>query len=182
MRTSLWQSLLENLARNLRHQQDSVRLYEIGRVYLPDAEGGQGGAAGGGGAAGAGLRLWGPRAARTWTEKDAQTDFFDAKGAVETVLAAVHVDGATFHPAETAPLHPRATAEVRAADGQAPGWVGELHPRSAKALGLPEGIQLFSLDLEALTRRPSWSRRTTALQVPGHLPGPGGGGPAGAAQ
>lgn len=152
MRTSLWQSLLENLARNLRHQQDTVRLYEIGRVYLPDAEGGQGARPAAVERLELASVLWGPRAARTWTEKDAQTDFFDAKGAVETVLAAVHVDGATFHPAETAPLHPRATAEVRAGDGQHLGWVGELHPRTAKALGLPDGIQLFSLDWEALTR------------------------------
>jgi phenylalanyl-tRNA synthetase beta chain len=151
MRTSLWQSLLENLSRNLRHQVDSVRLYEIGRVYLPDPEGGQGERP----AATERLELagviWGRRAARTWTEKDAQADFFDAKGALETVLSAVHADGVTFHPAESAPLHPRATAEVRTKEGAHLGWVGELHPRTAKALSLPEGVYVFSAEWSAVT-------------------------------
>jgi phenylalanyl-tRNA synthetase beta chain len=151
MRTSLWQSLLENLSRNLRHQVDSVRLYEIGRVYLPDPEGGQGERP----AATERLELagviWGRRAVRTWTEKDAQADFFDAKGALETVLSAVHADGVTFHPAESAPLHPRATAEVRTKEGAHLGWVGELHPRTAKALSLPEGVYVFSAEWSAVT-------------------------------
>lgn len=151
MRTSLWQSLVENLTRNLRHQEDSVRLYEIGRVYLPDPEGGQGARP----AATERLELagvlWGRRAARSWTEKDAQVDFFDAKGAVETVLAAVHAQGVSFHPAETAPLHPRATAELRDREGRQVGWVGELHPRTTRALSLPEGVHVFSLSWEAVT-------------------------------
>jgi phenylalanyl-tRNA synthetase beta chain len=154
MRTTLFQSLLDNLSRNLRHQEDSVRLYEIGRSYLPDPEGGQGQRP----AAVERLELagvvWGKRSARTWTAKDERADFFDAKGAVESVLGAVHAKDVVFRPGESAPFHPRATAEIRTRDHKHHlGWVGELHPKAGKLLGLPEGVFLFTLDWAALTEQ-----------------------------
>ena len=151
MRTSLYASLLTNLAHNLRQGQETVRLYEMGRVYLRDPEGG------------VALRpvakepvrvsglLWGRRLPRTWTSGEDTNDFFDAKGAVETVLQALGAPALTAQLVRRAPYHPRASASLVVADSLV-GTVGELHPRVARALELPRGVQLFDLDFETLVR------------------------------
>jgi len=77
-------------------------------------------------------------------------DFYDAKGAVEALLHALHVEGVRFVPAEAPAWHPRACAQVLLADGTALGYVGEVHPRLSKALELPQGVFTFELDTEPL--------------------------------
>jgi len=151
MRTTLLASLLPNVAFNLRHQPESLRLYELGRAYLRDPAGGKG------------LRpvaeerlriggvLWGRRFPRGWTADDASNDFVDARGAVEAIVAALGPGAVTCTLARMAPFHPRATAEVRVGEVVL-GWVGELHPRVAGELGLPPGIFAFELEYAALER------------------------------
>ncbi len=151
MRTSLYASLLPNLAHNLRQGQEGIRLYEMGRVYLRDPDGG------------IGLRpvarepvrvaglLWGRRLPRGWSGGEETNDFYDAKGAVETVLRALGARNAQAQLVRSAPYHPRASASLVVGETVL-GTVGELHPRAARALELPEGVQLFELDLEALVQ------------------------------
>jgi phenylalanyl-tRNA synthetase beta chain len=38
-------------------------------------------------------------------------------------------------------------------DGKAAGWIGELHPRLARAFGLPRAAVVFEVDLEPLLER-----------------------------
>src|ERR687891_177994 len=152
MRTSMYTGLLKSLSHNARHQVDSVRLYEWGRTYVPNPKGG------------AEHRpvaietlhvagvLAGLRAGRTWTSPDARIDFFDAKGAVEAILASLGISSTRFVPVELAPYHPRATAEVQLASGELLGTIGELHPRAAKMLDVPQGAFLFDLEVERLAR------------------------------
>jgi phenylalanyl-tRNA synthetase beta chain len=150
MRTSLLPGLLENLSRSVRHQVESVAVYETGRAYFQDPEGGQGQRP----AAREVHRLaglvWGQRGGRTWTQKDARMDFYDAKGALEAVLHALHVEGVRFVSAEAPAYHPRACARVELADGTVMGHVGELHPRVAKALDLPREVYVFEVDTTPL--------------------------------
>jgi phenylalanyl-tRNA synthetase beta chain len=152
MRTSLLPGLLENLSRSVRHQVESVALYETGRAYFRDTEGGQGQRPAAREVPRVGGLVWGLRGGRSWTQKDARADFYDAKGAVEGVLGALRVEGVTFSPAEHPAYHPRACAQVKTADGTVLGHVGELHPRVVKVLGLPEGVFCFELDTEPLYR------------------------------
>ncbi|HEY8210985.1 MAG TPA: phenylalanine--tRNA ligase subunit beta, partial [Myxococcaceae bacterium] len=170
MRESLYAGLLQNVARNLRHQPDGLRLYEMGRVYRADPEGGRrrrpvakeplhvAGVA------------WGLREGRTWTgPKDAvagSVDFYDAKGAVEAVLAGLGIRGARFEPREGVPYHPRASAAVML-DGVEVGTLGELHPKAAKAFGVPQAMYLFELDADALVER---SRLEPAFEEIGKYP------------
>ncbi|MFP2903799.1 phenylalanine--tRNA ligase subunit beta [Pyxidicoccus sp. 3LFB2] len=150
MRTSLLPGLLENLSRSVRHQVESVAIYETGRAYFRDAQGGQGQRPAAREVPRVGGLVWGLRGGRSWTQKDAKADFYDAKGAVEGVLSALRVEGVTFSPGEHPAYHPRACAQVKTADGTVLGHVGELHPRVVKALGLPEGVFAFELDTEPL--------------------------------
>jgi phenylalanyl-tRNA synthetase beta chain len=150
MRTSLLPGLLENLSRSVRHQVESVAIYETGRAYFRDPQGGQGQRPATREVPRVGGLVWGLRGGRSWTQKDARADFYDAKGAVEGVLGALRVESVTFSPGEHPAYHPRACAQVKTADGTVLGHVGELHPRVVKALGLPEGVFAFELDTEPL--------------------------------
>jgi phenylalanyl-tRNA synthetase beta chain len=149
MRQSLYAGLLQNVSHNLRHQQETVRLYEIGRTYVGDPRGGRQAKPVARETLTLSGVLCGKRHGRTWTAKDEPLDFFDAKGAVEAVLAGLSVEGATFEPVDSAPYHPRASARVLLG-GEVLGTVGELHPKVAKRLDLPQAVFLFELDLEAL--------------------------------
>jgi phenylalanyl-tRNA synthetase beta chain len=150
MRTTLSAGLMQNLALSLRHQAESVRLYELGKVYFP----GSPNPAEREPVAKEELRLggvlWGRREGRTWTAKEASVDFFDAKGAVESVLEGLSIRGAQFESSERPSLHPRATAVVRSSEGTEIGVLGELHPRVAKKLAVPPGVYLFELDAQQL--------------------------------
>ena len=163
MRTSLHAGLLQNLSKNLRHHADSVRLYELGRVYKANPRGGSNTmpptleplrVAG---------VLWGSRQGRTWTTPAAPIDFFDAKGAVETLLAGLRVQGVTFEATSMALFHPRAAVEVRARDGSTLGVCGELHPRIAQRLELPPSVFLFDLDAPRLYELAELIPRVKAL-------------------
>ncbi|WNG26721.1 phenylalanine--tRNA ligase subunit beta [Cystobacter fuscus] len=182
MRTSLLPGLLENLSRSVRHQVDTVFVYEMGRAYLRDPAGGQGQQPATREVPRLAGLCWGLRGGRSWTQKDAKADFYDAKGAVEGVLHALHVDGVRFVPAEAPAYHPRACARVELADGTVLGHVGELHPRVTKALELPRDVFVFELDsvpLYAAARLvPAWGGlprfpavlRDLAVVVPLELP------------
>jgi phenylalanyl-tRNA synthetase beta chain len=150
MRTSLLPGLLENLSRSVRHQVERVAIHETGRAYFRDPEGGQGQRPATREVPRVAGLLWGLRSGRSWTQKDARMDFYDAKGAVEAVLHGLRVGGARFEPAEAPAWHPRACAQVVLADGTVLGHVGELHPRVTRALDLPQGVFAFELDTAPL--------------------------------
>jgi len=162
MRTTLLASLLPNVAFNLRHQPESLRLYELGRAYLRDPRGGKD------------LRpvaeerlhvagvLWGRRDPRSWTSKDAPNDFADARGAVEAIVSALSGGEVSCRLGRVAPFHPRATAEARVGDTVL-GWLGEVHPLVAEQLGLPRGVFAFELEFGALERVAVLSPRFEAL-------------------
>ena len=151
MRTGLVPSLLKNAARNRAQRVDDVRLYELARVYHPAPVEAEGDAPTLEDLRVAGVLL-GRRAPAGWTGGADAVDFYDAKAATEAVLQGLGVAGARWEAGGESWLHPRVAATVRAADGERFGWVGELHPRVAKAFDLPRGVLAFELRVEALAR------------------------------
>lgn len=150
MRTTLYASLVPNVARSVRHQAPGVRFYELARTYGAREGGGEGRTP----VASERLRLagalWGRRdGATSWTSKDAAVDFYDARAVVEAALGALHIDRVSFEAWESPWYHPRASARVMCG-GQCLGSLGELHPKAMKRLEAPAGIVLFELDVEAL--------------------------------
>ena len=149
MRKSLLTSLLEAGAENLKHAH-TVRLFEIGSVYLPQP----------------GERLpreprrlaillSGRRRADAWDDSQgqspAQLDFFDLKGVIERLAAALYVPAVSVRAAKDAAfLHPGRAAELLV-NGRAMGWFGELHPKTAAAFDLAErSVLVADLDLAGL--------------------------------
>ena len=157
MRSGLLGSLIGVLQFNLARKATRARLFELARVYRRSASA----VSHATGVAGveqprklAGL-AWGSVDALQWGQKERPVDFFDLKGDVEAMLAP---RTAVFVPAEHPALHPGRSAHVEV-DGQAIGFVGELHPRWRQAYELPSAPMLFELDVSALLERdlPSFS-------------------------
>jgi phenylalanyl-tRNA synthetase beta chain len=151
MRSSLLGSLLQILKHNLDRKVSRVRIFELGRVFMRDAQvltsdtqvaGIQ-----------QPLRIaglaFGGAVQRQWSAKDAAADFFDVKGDIESLLAPLQ---ATFVAAEHPAMHPGRCAKVMV-DGKDIGVIGELHPRWKQGYELPQAPVMFELDLAAVMQR-----------------------------
>ena len=145
MRVSLWPGLLKCALENQRRQQERVRLFELGAVFLREAAGTV-----------SELRriagvVLGSRLPEQWGTRSESTDFFDLKADVTAILNLSN-QGEVFEfaPESLSCLHPGRAARVRR-DGQDVGWLGELHPALVQTLGLPCAPLLFELDLLAAT-------------------------------
>ena len=138
MRTTLWSGLLNALSHNLNRQQTRVRLFELGRAYLQEAD-----------RLHQPMRLaglcYGPAFGEQWGVAVRPTDFYDVKGDLEQLPGGVLEFVKASHPA----LHPGQTAQL-VLNGQAIGWLGTLHHRLVQKFDLPAAPILFELDLEAL--------------------------------
>jgi phenylalanyl-tRNA synthetase beta chain len=142
LRPSLRANLLTALAANRRHEAGSIRLFELGRVYLPrpndlpeEPE------------MVCGL-LSGPRFEPSWHSGEEAVDFFDAKGVVEGLLDQLGVE-AGFEANGDESLHPSKQAAI-IIEGKRLGVVGELHPKVAEAFELSGAVYLFEINLAAL--------------------------------
>jgi phenylalanyl-tRNA synthetase beta chain len=142
MRPSLLPGLIAAARRNIDRGAASVRLFEIGRRYLADAE-----------HVTLGLLLAGERRARGWQSGKARPfDAFDAKAEVLALLDAAGAPvsslqvipdaGPTWHPGRSAKLGlgPKTIVAV----------FGELHPSLANSLDAPEGAVAAEIYLDAI--------------------------------
>ena len=155
MRTDLIGGLVGAAAHNLARGAERVAIFESGRVYLPQPPPASGGALGG---RFAGIRpapiaephriaavLIGELTGGGWRDGSRSADFYDAKGLVELLAAALGVE-VELAAAGRPFLHPARAAEVSVAGAPA-GWVGELHPALAESIDARSGAA-FEVDLE----------------------------------
>ncbi|MDT8305249.1 MAG: phenylalanine--tRNA ligase subunit beta [Anaerolineae bacterium] len=160
LRHNLLASVLEIATENSRFR-ERIGIFEIGTVFLTSEEG---------------ILpdertrlafvLTGPRRPDHWKEDQAPTyDFFDAKGLVEEMLAALQIDNWHVAPARHPSFRPGRTARLFAGE-QPLGHVGELHPLVVETLGFRNDFAVLAadLDLEAIYRRARSER--TVVPVP----------------
>lgn len=149
MRISLWPGLLSSVLENQRRQQDRVRLFEYGIVFL--------------GEAGEEERerlagvIAGSRLPEQWGVAREPADYFDARADLEALFS-ITGESDSFQlmavPDALASLHPGRCARILRL-GQPVGWVGELHPALVHALDLTYTPVLWELDWQdALRIRP----------------------------
>lgn len=145
MRSTLWSGLLPALIKNLNRQQSRVRLFEVGLNFVNSDSGivQRKQLAG---------VITGARSTEHWGTKTENVDFYDIKGDVEKLLA--EATATSFHFAAVAhpALHPGQSAQILD-DEQVVGWVGALHPRLEKALGLSQSVFMFELDMDRVSRK-----------------------------
>jgi phenylalanyl-tRNA synthetase beta chain len=148
MRPQLLPGLVAALGRNVARQAGRVRLFEIGRVFHVQP----------GEAKPAPLEtmrvaaaVCGDAAALQWGDKVRKVDFHDLKGDLES-LAAASGAALEFRVSTAAFGHPARSADIFR-DGVQIGWIGQLHPRLAKALDIDVDVIAFELDLAPLVAR-----------------------------
>jgi phenylalanyl-tRNA synthetase beta chain len=148
MRRSLLAGLIETASANSRNT-DRLAFFEVGNVFLPKP----------GEALPAeprrlGILMAGARSPLGWQKSDREPmDFFDVKGVVEELADALAVTGTTFEPGEHDGLRPGRTAIVRV-QGEAIGWIGELHPGVAERFDLKgQSVIVAELGLDPLLAR-----------------------------
>lgn len=152
MRSTLLGGLIETIRYNAARKLSRIRVFEVGRAFLRDASVKEGDLAV------AGLHqpmriaaaAFGPADEEQWGIPVRGVDFFDLKADVEAMVwpRAARFEAAT-HPA----LHPGRSARVWV-DGEALGWIGELHPRWQARFELPQPVVVFELDATLLQAVP----------------------------
>jgi phenylalanyl-tRNA synthetase beta chain len=145
MRTSLWPGLLKAALHNVNRQQNRVRLFEMGRRYLPSTKNKTPHLAQDMMIAGLAL---GALTKEQWGEQTRSVDFYDVKADVEALLSCNQLSG-TFYPEARAGLHPGQSAAIEVG-GKNVGFVGALHPGIAQAVGLDQPVFLFELQLAGI--------------------------------
>ena len=148
LRTSLRASALSTLASN-RHasQGEGIRLFEIGRVFLPREE-----------AKDRDLPdekevlvgvLSGPGLPISWQASQGDMNFYDAKGVLEPVFDELGIH-AEYEPTADPVMHPGRTARLLC-EGAQVGVVGEVHPNVLDRFDLGQTpVALFEIDVESL--------------------------------
>jgi phenylalanyl-tRNA synthetase beta chain len=157
LRTRLLPGLLKAAGRNLRRHVRSVALFEVGTVFrMRDGEPAE--------RPKAALVLSG-NAESGWSAPDRPFDVFDAKGAVEALLAELGVEW-SLGPSPGRPFHPGRSATVLL-DGERVGVLGELHPNIAERYDLTDRVAVAELEVEALMRA---ATRTTRVDDVSRFP------------
>lgn len=139
MRSSLLGGLLAALRFNLARKQSRVRLFELGGCFMKND-------------AGyvqydrvAGL-AYGSSLSEQWGEAARNVDFYDVKSDVEALFVPGKLSfQAASHPAS----HAGRSARILL-DGNAIGWIGELHPQWQHEYDLPQSMVWFEVEQVAL--------------------------------
>ena len=146
MRTSLLPGLLSTLQYNVNRQQNRVRIFENGQVFLKES-----------GSSNeirqpdrlAGL-VYGPRTDKHWSAPVVKADFFDVKGDVESLLDFISERAeVTFEKGEHPAMHAGQCANVLL-DGECIGQLGKLNPRLQRQLDIADAVYVFELTISPL--------------------------------
>lgn len=138
MRTLTVNGMLNVLATNYNRRNENVRLYELGKTYVPKA---------------LPLKDYPVEAEFLTIGAYGDTDFFDIKGIVETLLNRLGiVDGYTYEADIELPfLHPGRRAKIMYNDMEL-GYLGEVHPDTAEQYDLGERNYIGLVNIENLTK------------------------------
>ncbi|MGH2593396.1 MAG: phenylalanine--tRNA ligase subunit beta, partial [Anaerolineae bacterium] len=147
MRHTLLASLLETVASNIRHH-NAVAIFEINKVYLASEDGPLPDEP-----RRLAIALTGPREPASWQGGEAAPmDFYDLKGVIEAVVAALHVEAVRYEPGDHPTYTPGRAAKLFVGDGIV-GTFGEIHPLVREAFDLPaQPVLAAELDFERLAR------------------------------
>jgi phenylalanyl-tRNA synthetase beta chain len=143
-------SLLDEVARNLRHTSDRVALFEVARTYfrrpadLPYER------------RTLAVAISGRRRPSSWQEPEpGPHSFYDLKGILEAIMGALGICDWTVEAAAHPGLHPGRSAAVRLGAREA-GYLGEVHPLVAERFGIEGWPALVAeIDLDVLFPRAS---------------------------
>lgn len=145
MRPSVLPGVLTAVALNQSRNESSIALFEVGKVWLPDSK-----------PADPEAERWEAVAAMvgplppTWSAAARDYDFYDLKGAIESVTAEFDAADIEFQALTDSPVfHPGRSAKL-IVNGQQVGEMGELHPELAASLDLRGRVYIARIELDKL--------------------------------
>jgi phenylalanyl-tRNA synthetase beta chain len=150
LRTTFRSNLLNSYSANRRYETGSIRLFEMGKIYLrrendlPDER------------ETLCAVMGGLRYAESWQDNDQKLDFYDVKGLAEGLLLRLGLNP-TFIKARDKGLHVNKQADIYLSNTRI-GVVGECHPKVALAFEIAEPVYLIEIYLQALVSFSSVSR------------------------
>lgn len=147
MRTTTIPSMMESLARNYSRNNEAARLFEIGKVYIPNED---------------------PN--KLPEERNLVTiglyggvDYFNLKGVVENVLDSLGIEKFSFkRESENPSFHPGKTAAIYIKKDLV-GILGEVHPDAADNYGVDERCYITELNLDVLYSYANLDKKYKAL-------------------
>ena len=130
MRTVILPSMLDILARNYAYKNKGVKLYELGRIYLPVE----------------GHDLPDEPKRLIFGTYGEHEDFFSMKGEIDALLASLNVPAATYvRDTKNPSYHPGRCADLYI-DGKKAGVIGQIHPLVAETYGI--GAEVYAAELD----------------------------------
>ncbi len=154
LRTSLAPSLLEVLSRN---KNEVARIFEIGKIYIAQADGAQPQER-----RRIGLALLDAPTPQHWQKSETGLDFFALKGICQRLLRELGAPPAHYRAASIEPFHPGRCASI-SIDGEDLGVLGEVHPAVRARYDLEHRAFLCVLDFDALVRHLALMRKYEPL-------------------
>ncbi len=142
LRPSLLPGLLEVIKFNLDRQNASIAAFEVGHIHFKDGDRFFGEPA-------AGIILTGKRAPYHFEDKPEEVDFFDVKGHVENLFAAMGMEKGTFEPSHLQNFHPGRQAMAKMGDVVV-GAFGEIHPKHLREMGISQRVFYAEINLHDL--------------------------------
>lgn len=147
MRTSLIPGLLGNMGHNLAQQVKNLKFFETGKIFIGKGQDEQ-----------PEEKeilscLWtGARQPLSWHSKEIFCDFYDLKGSLEGLMAALGIDGLELKeiPDSACDMTKPGSGAVIFVNDVEIGKIGEVHPDVLKAFDLKQAAFIFEIDLDLL--------------------------------
>jgi len=134
MRTVILPSMLDILSRNFAFKNKGVKLYEIGKIYLPKD----------------GEKLPDEPKRMIFGTYGEHENFFTLKGEIDAILDQLNVHPATYIADTKNPsYHPGRCADI-VIDGKKMGVIGQIHPLVAETYGIGDHVYVAELDFTGL--------------------------------
>jgi phenylalanyl-tRNA synthetase beta chain len=147
MRTTTLPTMMEALARNYSRSNEEAKLFEIGKIYLPNEDA---------------TKL--PEETNIITiGMYGKVDYFDLKGIVENVLSTVGITNVSFNrESSNESFHPGKTASIYSKKENL-GILGEIHPDVCDNYDIDENTYVAVLNLDMLVKLSSDVIKYTSL-------------------
>lgn len=144
IRRSLLPNMLQNMEANL-HRFGAVKIFEVGLTYLAEKKGESESPA-----SKAHLPLQETQLGLMYASKDVDVPFFEAAAAIRQLVSRIGQQVAIVNAkADHAMVHPGRFATIEV-NGTEVGNIAELHPQTAKALGIDARVAMVQLNLETM--------------------------------
>ncbi len=157
LRSTLVSSLLEVVCWNLNRKAQTVKIFEVGKVFFPGEDSTAKERLQIGGA------LTGGRREQHWEQKGCQVDFFDTKGILQTVLGET-ISGKLTVKALHCPCYQEGKAAQLLLNNDILGSFGRAAPQVLTRFQIKQPVYIFTLEFDSLLQH--WQRERKFRPLP----------------